>query len=72
MQWYLNGNLVNSTPFAASGLTGGITNIQLGDNRITGGLMQNFSLTAVPEPTVAALLLTTTVPLMLRRNRKRS
>jgi hypothetical protein len=70
MNWYLNGNPVSGSSVAVSGLTGGISDIQLGDNRITGGMISSFSLTAVPEPTVAGLLVSAAAPLMLRRNRK--
>jgi PEP-CTERM motif len=52
MSWYLNGVLANSTPVAVTGLTGGISDIQFGDNRDGSSTFSNFSLTAqaVPEP----------------------
>jgi hypothetical protein len=71
MSWYLQGQLVNVTPVSLSGMTGGISWIQLGDNRTTGDTITSFSLTAVPEPTVIGLLIGGAFPLMLRRrNRK--
>jgi PEP-CTERM motif len=56
---YLNGVLATGSPFNLTGLTGGISDIQFGDNRDALGTFTNFSLTAeaVPEPASAALLL---------------
>jgi len=70
LNWYLNGILANPTPVAVSGLTGGISDIQIGDNRDACGTITNFSLTAVPEPTVAGLAVAGSLVLGMRRRRR--
>jgi hypothetical protein len=66
---YIDGNPVSS-PVSVTGLTSGVSYIQLGDNQTTGDLIQNFSLTAVPEPGSAGLLAVSGLSLMVRRRRK--
>jgi hypothetical protein len=58
VSWYLNGILANSSPIAVTTLTGGVSDIQFGDNRDASGTFTNFSLTsqAVPEPASVSLL----------------
>jgi hypothetical protein len=67
---YIDGNPVSS-PVSVTGLTSGVSYIQLGDNQTTGDLIQNFSLTAVPEPASIGLL-AATLPMLLQRRRKRT
>jgi hypothetical protein len=68
--WYIDGNPVAGNPVAVTGLTSGVGYIQIGDNQTTGDLIQNFSLTAVPEPASAGLLAASGFSLMVRRRRK--
>jgi hypothetical protein len=56
MSWYLNGVLANPSPVNVTGLTGGVSFIQFGNNRDALGTFTNFSLTAIPEPASLALL----------------
>ncbi|HUO10504.1 MAG TPA: PEP-CTERM sorting domain-containing protein [Phycisphaerae bacterium] len=71
MSWYLNGVLVNATPVSETGLTGGVSFIQFGDNRTTGGSFSNFSLTAqaVPEPASLGVAAVGALALVARRRR---
>jgi len=69
LSWYMNGFLATGSPVTVTGLTGGISDIQLGDNRAAVGTITNFSLTAVPEPASAALALISAVPLLMRRRK---
>lgn len=69
MSWYLNGVLANSTPVSMSGMTGGVSFIQFGDNQTTPGTFSNFSLTAqaVPEPVSLGVLAMAGLALAPRR-----
>ena len=69
LSWYMNGFLATGSPVTVTGLTGGISYIQLGDNRAAVGTITNFSLTAVPEPASAALALIAGAPLLMRRRK---
>ncbi len=70
MSWYVNGNLITGSPFALTGLTGGISDIQFGDNQTTGGTITNFSLTAqAPEPASLGLAAVGALALVARRRR---
>lgn len=70
MNWYLNGVLANPSPVTITGLTNGISDIQIGDNRIANGTITGFSLTAVPEPASAGLLAISGLVLGARRRRR--
>jgi hypothetical protein len=69
MNWYLNGILANPTPVNVTGLTGGISYIQFGDNRDASGTFTNFSLSAqaVPEPASLGLVGLGALALLRRR-----
>ena len=71
MSWFVNGNAIAGSPFALTGLTNGISDIQFGDNQTTGGTLTNFSLTATatPEPASLGIAAVGAVALMARRRR---
>jgi hypothetical protein len=68
---YINGTLATGSPFALSGLSGGITDVSFGDNRVASGTFTNFSVTAeaVPEPASTGILLLGAGLAMKRRRR---
>jgi hypothetical protein len=66
MSWYLNG-VAAATGVTVTGLTSGITDIEIGDNRIAGGTITGFSLTAVPEPASMALVSVAALALLKRK-----
>ncbi|HUB25604.1 MAG TPA: PEP-CTERM sorting domain-containing protein [Tepidisphaeraceae bacterium] len=68
MSWYLNGNLVNSTPvtIAAASAT---EYVAFGDDTAPQGTVSNFSLTVIPEPGMIGLLSLGGVLFMRRRQR---